>query len=198
MIEIYSQNFEDVWFSVACSQQQIITTSFGASQQSTLSSILENLPFNIPFEVFHKPSALAKTILSSLKAVYDGQNVNENFSLALTRLPSYTQKTLKATAQIPIGYVASYGAIAKAVGGGPRAVGNVMASNPFAPIIPCHRVVKSDFGLGGYGGGLKVKFELLVKEKRGFLASKGIAVNGCQLQVFPVEYSLRNLFGGCF
>jgi O-6-methylguanine DNA methyltransferase len=192
MIEIYSQNFDDVWFSVACSQNQIISTSFSTSQQLTLSNILENLPFNIPFEVFHKPSAFAKTILSSLKAIYDGQNVNANFSLALTRLPPYTQKTLKATAQIPIGYIASYGAIAKAVGGGPRAVGNIMASNPFAPIIPCHRVVKSDFSLGGYGGGLKTKFDLLVKEKKGFLTSKDIEVNGRKLQVFPVEYSLRN------
>ncbi|MGZ4851114.1 MAG: MGMT family protein [Candidatus Bathyarchaeia archaeon] len=198
MIEIYFQNINGVWFGVACSQQQIIATSFGISQQSTLSNILENLPFNVPFEVFDKPLVFAKNTLSSLKAIYDGQNVNENFSLDLTRLPPYTQKTLKATAQIPIGYVASYGTIAKAVGGSPRAVGNVMASNPFAPIIPCHRVVKSDFKLGGYGGGLKVKFELLVKEKRGFLTSKGITVNGRQLQVFPVEYSLKNLFGGSF
>jgi len=193
MIEIYSQKFDAVWFSVASYQQQIIATSFGESQQLTLSNILENLPFNVPFEVFHKPSAFAKIVLSSLKTIYDGQNINENFSLALTRLPKYTQKTLNATAQIPIGYTASYGAIAKAVGGSPRAVGNVMASNPFAPIIPCHRVVKSDFTLGGYGGGLKVKFELLTKEKRGFLSSKGIEVIGRQLQVFPVEYSLRNL-----
>jgi O-6-methylguanine DNA methyltransferase len=192
MIEIYSQDFDDVWFSVACSQQQIIATSFGVSQQLILGNILESLPFNVPFEVFHRPSAFAKTILSSLKAIYDGQNVNENFSLALTRLPLYTQETLKVTAQIPIGYVASYGAIAEVVGGSPRAVGNVMASNPFAPIIPCHRVVKSDFTLGGYGGGLKVKFELLVKEKKGFLTSKDVEVNGRQLQVFPVEYSLRN------
>ncbi len=195
MIEIYCQNIEGVWFSVACSQEQIISTSFGMSQQSTLSNILENLPFNVPFEVFHKPSTFAKNALSSLKAVFDGQNINENISLSLSRLPPYTQKTLKATAQIPIGYVSSYGAIAKAVGGGPRAVGNVMASNPFAPIIPCHRVVKSDFTLGGYGGGLKLKFELLTKEKRGFLESEEISVSGRQLQVFPVEYSLRKLDG---
>lgn len=68
-----------------------------------------------------------------------------------------------------------------------------MASNPFAPIVPCHRVVKSDFTLGGYGGGLKVKLELLSKEKRGFSEPKEIDVNGQLLQVFPVEYSLRNL-----
>ena len=100
---------------------------------------------------------------------------------------------LKTTAEIPLGYVTSYGSIAKAAGGGPRAVGNIMAANPFAPIVPCHRVVKSDFTLGGYGGGLKVKLELLGREKRGFSTSKELEVNGRQLQVFPVEYVLRNL-----
>ena len=67
-----------------------------------------------------------------------------------------------------------------------------MAANPFAPIVPCHRVVKSDFTLGGYGGGLKVKVEFLSREKRGFSISKEIEVNGRGLEVFPVEYVLRN------
>ena len=127
-----------------------------------------------------------------INRIYGGREVSASFPLALNRLPIYSQKTLKATIKIPLGYVASYGSIARAVGGGPRAVGNVMASNPFAPIIPCHRVVKSDFRLGGYGGGLKLKLELLSREKRGFSASREIEVNGSVLQVFPVEYSLRN------
>jgi O-6-methylguanine DNA methyltransferase len=193
MIEIYTQNIDGVWFGVACAQQKIAASSFGASQQLTLSNLLGNVPFNVPFQVFHEPSAFAKNILASLKGIYDGQNVNASFALALARLPVYTQKVLNATAQIPLGYVTSYGSIAKAVGGGPRAVGNVMAANPFAPIVPCHRVVKSNFTIGGYGGGLKVKFELLGREKRGFSTSKEIESNGCRLQVFPVEYVLRNL-----
>jgi len=193
MIEIYTQNIDGVWFGVACAQQQIVTSSFGVSQQLTLSNILRNIPFNVPFQVFHEPSALAKSTFTSLKSIYEGQNVSVSFPLALTRLPAYTQKVLKATAQIPLGYVASYGSIAKAAGGGPRAVGNVMAANPFAPIVPCHRVVKSDFTLGGYGGGLKVKLGLLSREKRGFSTSKEIKVNRRHLQVFPVEYALRNL-----
>ena len=192
MIEIYTQNIDNVWFGVACAQQKIVTSSFGVSQQLTLSNLLGNIPFNVPFQVFHEPSTFAKYILVSLKSIYEGQNVNASFPLALTRLPVYTQKVLKATAQIPLGYVTSYGSIAKAVGGGPRAVGNVMAANPFAPIVPCHRVVKSDFTVGGYGGGSKAKFALLRREKRGFSASKELEVNGRQLQVFPVEYVLRN------
>jgi len=192
MLEVYSKNINGVWFSVACSQQQIVATSFSPSQKNTINNILCILPFNVPFQVFHEPVEFAKTTLASIKNIYDGKEVNANFSLELTHLPIYTQKVLKVTAQIPLGYVASYGSIAQAVGGGPRAVGNVMASNPFAPIIPCHRVVKSDFALGGYGGGLKVKLELLSREKRGFSESREIEVNENVLKVFPVEYSLRN------
>jgi O-6-methylguanine DNA methyltransferase len=192
MIEVYSQNLDGVWFGVAFAQQQIVASSFSASQQSTLHNILTIIPCNAPFQVFHEPSAFAKETFASLKKIYDGENVNVSFPLAYAYLPTYTQNVLKATLQIPLGYITSYGLIAKAVGGGPRAVGNVMASNPFAPIVPCHRVVKSDFTLGGYGGGLKVKVELLSREKRGFLWPKEVQVNGRSLKVFPAEYALKN------
>ena len=48
-----------------------------------------------------------------------------------------------------------------------RAVANACGKNPYAPKIPCHRVVKSDFSLGGYSGksGIKKKIYLLKKEK---------------------------------
>ena len=193
MIEIYSQIIDGVWFSIACEKQQIVASSFSANQQVTLSNILSNIPFNISFEVFHEPSVFAEGVLASIKSIYDGEDINARFNLTLNRLPVYSQKTLKATAKIPLGYVASYGSIAKVVGGSPRTVGNVMASNPFAPIIPCHRVVKSDFRLGGYGGGLKVKLEFLSREKRGFSTATEVEVNGRLLQVFPVEYSIGNL-----
>jgi O-6-methylguanine DNA methyltransferase len=193
MIEVYSQNLDDVWFGVAYVQQQIVASSFSASQQLTLRNILMIIPYNTPFQVFHEPSSLTRDTFASLKRIYDGENVNVSLPLAYAHLPTYTQKVLKATLQIPLGYITSYGSIAKAVGGGPRAVGNIMASNPFAPIVPCHRVVKSDFTLGGYGGGLKVKVELLSREKRGFLQSKEIQVNGRSLTVFPAEYALKNL-----
>ncbi len=201
MLQVYSQNLDGVWFSVALAKEQIVVSAFRATQQEALAKILEALPFGVPFQVFHEPSAHAKTILARLKSLYDGKRVDTDFSLALQPLPVYTQKILKATMQIPLGYVTTYGALARAAGGGARAVGNVMASNPFAPIVPCHRVVKSDFTLGGYGlGGLKVKVELLAKEKQGFAEPKQIAVNGRQLVVFPAEFALksfanRSLFG---
>ena len=47
---------------------------------------------------------------------------------------------------------------------GARAVGNALANNPFPLVIPCHRVIKSDGGLGGFGGGLQMKKYLLENE----------------------------------
>jgi O-6-methylguanine DNA methyltransferase len=192
MIEIYTQNIEDRWFAIAINQQQIITSSFSEDQQTALKNVLINVPFNMAFQIFQKPVPAAIKILTNLKRIYDGKKIDVNLNLATDHLPAYTKKVLKTTEAIPIGYVTSYGAIAKAVGGGPRAVGNIMASNPFAPIVPCHRVVKSDYTLGGYGFGLKNKIHLLDREKRGFSSSKIIAINDGKLMVFPVEYVLKN------
>jgi O-6-methylguanine DNA methyltransferase len=193
MIEVYVQNSSDTWFAVAFTQQQIITSSFSPAKELAIKNVLSNIPFNLPFQVFHEPSAPAKNALSVLKSIFNGEEVNINLPLATAHLPTYTKKVLKATQKIPVGYVTSYGAIAQTVGGGPRAVGNIMAGNPFAPIVPCHRVVKSDFRLGGYGFGLKVKIELLRRERRGFSSAKEMQVAGGLLEVFPVEYVLRNL-----
>jgi methylated-DNA-[protein]-cysteine S-methyltransferase len=192
MIEVYAQNFDDTWFSIALNQQQIVASSFGADQLTTIKNVLSNISFNRPFQVFHEPTAFAKNALATLKSIYDGKNVTPNLFLATNHLPLYTKKVLKTTLTVPLGYVTSYGEIAKAVGGGPRAVGNIMASNPFAPIVPCHRVVRANFFLGGYGFGLKTKIELLRREKQGFSSSREIEVQGGRLTVYPVEQVLRN------
>jgi methylated-DNA-[protein]-cysteine S-methyltransferase len=193
MIEVYTQNLDNTWFAIAINQQQITTSSFGPDKKIALNNILENLPFKVPFQIFHEPVTYAKAALSILKCIYAGQEVKATLPLATSHLPAYTKKVLKTTLAIPLGYVTSYSSIAKAAGGGPRAVGNIMASNPFAPIVPCHRVVKADFKLGGYGFGLKVKAQLLIREKRGFSDPKEIDVNGGMLTVFPVENVLGNI-----
>ncbi len=76
----------------------------------------------------------------------------------------------KAVMAVPYGETASYGDIAAAVGKplAPRAVGRAQASNPLSFIIPCHRIIAADGGLGGYGGpeGLKVKAWLLELEAK--------------------------------
>jgi O-6-methylguanine DNA methyltransferase len=88
--------------------------------------------------------------------------------------------------------VTSYGAIAKVAGGGARSVGNVEASNHVHLLIPCHRVVRSDLSLGGYGGGEQLKLELLRREGRGYEESKKLKVKDRELALFPVEWVKQN------
>ena len=70
---------------------------------------------------------------------------------------------------IPKGKVKTYKEVANAIGmpKAARAVANACGKNPFAPKIPCHRVIRSDGGLGGYSGrgGIKTKLRLLRSEK---------------------------------
>jgi O-6-methylguanine DNA methyltransferase len=193
MIGIYAKNIDNIWFGVACDEHRVFGASFASTEERALTGLLHGLPFNVPFQVFSKPSALANRVITSIKQIYDGKDTEGSFPLAMEHLPAYTRRVLETASAIPTGYVASYGAVAKAAGGGARAVGNVMARNPFAPFVPCHRVVSAGFGLGGYGGGLDVKQAFLMREKRGFTAPRSIQVGTGKLQVFPVEFVLKNL-----
>ncbi|MGC8895535.1 MAG: methylated-DNA--[protein]-cysteine S-methyltransferase [Candidatus Bathyarchaeia archaeon] len=196
MINLYVKELDSVWFGVAFEGEEIFATTFAFSQQKALQSLLRSIPFNVPFQQLEKPSSFAERAIAVLKDVYEGKDVSANFSLATKHLPNYTRRVIETTLLIPTGYVTSYGAIAKAVGGSPRAVGNVMAMNPFAPLVPCHRVVCSDFTLGGYGGGLDVKLQILKRERRGFSSKKEISLKGRKLLLFPVEFVLNRVEEG--
>lgn len=91
--------------------------------------------------------------------------------LNLSKITEFSAKVLKQTCQIQRGKVATYSGLAAKLGhpGAARAVGTALANNPFPIIIPCHRVVRADGALGGFGGGLKMKRELLNRE--------GVALN---------------------
>lgn len=71
---------------------------------------------------------------------------------------------LLALLSIPRGCVTTYKLMAEVLGTGPRAVGRLLASNPLPVILPCHRVVSSGGGLGGYMGGVEAKRALLKHE----------------------------------
>jgi O-6-methylguanine DNA methyltransferase len=75
----------------------------------------------------------------------------------------------KACMTIPSGETRSYKWIAEKIGrpGSVRAVGNALGKNPFAPLVPCHRVIRSDGSPGGFSGpgGTRAKIGLLKKEK---------------------------------
>ena len=78
---------------------------------------------------------------------------------------SFNQKVWALTSRIPAGKVVRYGDIARALNcTAYRAVGNALNKNPYAPGVPCHRVVGSDGSLTGFAGGLEKKRELLKGE----------------------------------
>ncbi|HLF54384.1 MAG TPA: MGMT family protein [Candidatus Nanoarchaeia archaeon] len=80
-------------------------------------------------------------------------------------------KTLKG--KVPKGKVTTYQALAKAIGNpkAARAVGNALNANPHAPVVPCHRVVKSSGEIGGFASGTEKKVNILKKE--GITIKKG-------------------------
>lgn len=70
----------------------------------------------------------------------------------------FQYKVYDTCRQIPKGYFSTYKAMSDHLSSGPRAVGNALSKNPFAPLpIPCHRVVTSDFYIGGFDGDTKSK-----------------------------------------
>jgi methylated-DNA-[protein]-cysteine S-methyltransferase len=86
----------------------------------------------------------------------------------LVRVGPFEREVLAALRRIPAGQVRTYRDIARALGepGAARAVGTACARNPLPLLIPCHRVVRSDGGLGGYSlrGGVDLKRRLLQAE----------------------------------
>jgi methylated-DNA-[protein]-cysteine S-methyltransferase len=90
------------------------------------------------------------------------------FDLPLDRrlMSDFMRRVLSATSTIPFGSVSTYGAVARDAGSprGSRAAGNALGSNPMPIVIPCHRVLHADGGIGGYTGGLERKRTLLELE----------------------------------
>jgi methylated-DNA-[protein]-cysteine S-methyltransferase len=78
----------------------------------------------------------------------------------------FTKAVFEYLRKVKRGQVITYGQLAQAIGRpmAARAVGNALNKNPYAPKVPCHRVIRSDGSLGGYSLGVKKKAELLKKE----------------------------------
>jgi len=191
MIYIYRQKIDGLWYAAAIEDDRVFATSFVSDEQTVLKQVLASLPYNASFQVVDGQSQLSEKVLSTLRAMVAGESVSLHFKLEMAHLPEYSRRVLGFLSKVPVGYVTTYGALAKAAGGGPRAVGRVMATNPFAPLIPCHRVVRSDFSIGGYGGevigqGVKVKRMILQREDKGFKEPTKIKVGDSVLSVFPV------------
>jgi methylated-DNA-[protein]-cysteine S-methyltransferase len=96
----------------------------------------------------------------------------DDLALDLRSCTPFQRQVLRIVQTIPPGQTWSYADVARAAGkpGAARAVGQVMARNPVPLFVPCHRVVASGGGLGGFSapGGLNTKRELLELERGRF------------------------------
>ena len=90
-------------------------------------------------------------------------------------LTDFEKAVYGAVLEIAPGTTRSYAWVAARIGRpkAARAVGNALNKNPYAPLVPCHRVIAADGSLGGYSGGLAKKRALLEKERRAAGRSKG-------------------------
>ncbi len=112
--------------------------------------------------------------IEGVRHLLAGQTHDERELLSVdlddSQLPDFNRRVLALTRAIPVGQTLTYGEIATRLGepGAARAVGQAEGHNPFAPIVPCHRVM----GAGGVGtgfsahGGVKTKLRLLAIEAR--------------------------------
>jgi methylated-DNA-[protein]-cysteine S-methyltransferase len=96
----------------------------------------------------------------------------------MTAIPAFNRRVYEAARRIPPGQTQTYGEIARTIGEphGAQAVGQALGHNPFAIIVPCHRVVGAD-GFGGFSahGGTSTKMRMLTIEG---------AISGSQLSLF--------------
>lgn len=108
------------------------------------------------------PAKLAR----QLETYLAGKNVKFGARLDLSAGTPFQQKVWRALLSIPRGETRSYAWIAKKIGNpkAVRAVGSACGANPVPIIVPCHRAIASDGSLGGFGGGLALKKDLLALE----------------------------------
>jgi methylated-DNA-[protein]-cysteine S-methyltransferase len=128
--------------------------------------VLEELATRISPRILEAPARLDE-VRRELDEYFDGQR--NRFELEIDwNLASgdFSRKVLRAARRIPFGSVTTYSDMARRAGSprAARAAGNALGSNPIPIVVPCHRVVHSGGGLGGYGGGLDKKKFLLTLE----------------------------------
>jgi len=127
--------------------------------------VLDELARKISPRVLEAPSML-DLVRRELDEYFAGDRRRFDMTLDWRLSRGFAERVLRATAKIPYGSVSTYMSMATAAGNARayRAAGNALGSNPIPIIVPCHRVLATGGGLGGYGGGLPMKKALLELE----------------------------------
>ena len=125
------------------------------------------------------PPPEVEKITARIAALLDGARDDlADIPLDMTGVPPFNQRVYDVARAIPPGRTLTYGEVAARLGepGASRAVGQALGHNPFAPIVPCHRVLAAANGSGGFsaGGGVSTKLKMLEIEKARFGSQAGL------------------------
>ncbi len=146
---------------VAATPKGLVRVAF----TDTFDGVLEELAARVSPRVLEMPSKL-DAIRREIDEYFEGKRQDFEFPLDWSLVKGFNLKVLRATARIPFGGVSTYSDMARKAGSprAARAAGNALHNNPIPLVVPCHRVLHRDGGLGGYGGGLPMKEYLLKLE----------------------------------
>lgn len=153
--------------AIAWQGSTLLGLTFGhRTKASALASLDRGSPTRTPL------SKEQKQVVERLQRFAEGEKDDfSDLSLDLAHLRRFSQRVVDACRTIPYGTTLSYAELARLAGSprASRAVGNVMASNLFPLIVPCHRVVGSSGQLGGFSApqGISMKRRLLAREQQG-------------------------------
>ena len=146
----------------------VIKAPFGGVGIRTLEGLVSETVY-LPASIASKPArnALAREVSRQIARYWKDPSFEFDLPLA-ERGTAFQQSVWNVIRAIPSGATLSYGAVARKLRSGPRAVGGACGANWFSLIIPCHRVLASN-GLGGFGEGdggfhLNIKRWLLAHE----------------------------------
>ncbi|MFE5297541.1 methylated-DNA--[protein]-cysteine S-methyltransferase [Streptomyces sp. NPDC056632] len=151
---------------LAATDRGLVSVVFHADER-VRERTLERLATAFGGELVESASGRLAEPIRQLAAYFDGGLRSFDVKLDWTLVTGFNRQVLRELADgVPYGTVVGYGDLARRVGqpAAAQAVGAAMGSNPLPLVVPCHRVVESDGGIGGFGGGLETKRRLLALE----------------------------------
>lgn len=125
------------------------------------------------------PPAWVAAVIGRVQALLRGERDDLlDVPLDVERVPAFHRRVYEITRAIPPGRVLTYGEVARRIGepGASRAVGAALGANPFAPVVPCHRVLAAGGRSGGFSaeGGADTKLRMLEIERAQFGDTPGL------------------------
>jgi methylated-DNA-[protein]-cysteine S-methyltransferase len=125
------------------------------------------------------PPAFVQQAITRIQSLLQGTRDDlQDLPLDFTGVPAFNRRVYDLARAIPPGEVLTYGEVAKRIGepGAARAVGQALGRNPFAPVVPCHRVLAAGGRSGGFSaeGGADTKLKMLEIEAARFGGTPGL------------------------